>query len=129
MLPLALLPQSAGRAMATQPGPSQATNAACRQHQDSRLLRGSGPSWGKAVKGEQPLLAASISGVGTGSLLKPFTREDDTRHNGPGIMKSSIGHIPSCTEPAGGQEEVHRDLLLPGAPLPPRLSWRSWSLW
>lgn len=51
---------------------------ACHQHQDSRLLRGSGLSWGKAAKGEHPLLAASIFGVGTGSLLKPCTREDDT---------------------------------------------------
>lgn len=120
MLPRALLPQRKARAMAPQPRPSLAMlSEASRQHQDRCLLRGSGLSWGKAAREEHPLLAASIFGVGTRSLLKPFTRKVDTRHNGPGIMKTSISHTANCTGPEGRQEESTGTSCCPGHPSRP----------
>lgn len=81
------------------PAQSHAARPGRSQRRDSRLLRGSAVCLGKAEGRGRPLLAASVSGAGTGSSLTPvFAQEGDTRHVTRAIEKQRSGP-PSCTDP------------------------------
>lgn len=105
-----------GRAPAHPAEPCRPPARAAPSARDSRLLRGSAVCLGKAEGGA--VLAASVSGAGTGSSLTPaFAQEGDTRHVTSAIEKQRSGP-PSCG-PAGRHRGSSGGLPLPTDPRAP----------